>query len=60
MEQPSTLQLGMQELLRAQKLCLVLDLDHTLVNSVKFNEIEREWEFKLEQAAAAQVGHGRD
>lgn len=31
----------------ARKLCLVLDLDHTLLNSAKFTEIEEEWEAKL-------------
>ncbi|KAI5069624.1 hypothetical protein GOP47_0015925 [Adiantum capillus-veneris] len=32
----------------AKKLCLVLDLDHTLLNSAKFSEIEVEWEAKLQ------------
>ncbi|MCO5603120.1 hypothetical protein L7F22_057266 [Adiantum nelumboides] len=32
----------------ARKLCLVLDLDHTLLNSAKFSEIEVEWEAKLQ------------
>eukprot|EP00250_Pteridium_aquilinum_P016627 c23204_g1_i1 orf=867-5330(-) len=32
----------------AKKLCLVLDLDHTLLNSAKFTEIEGEWEAKLQ------------
>lgn len=32
----------------AKKLCLVLDLDHTLLNSAKFSEIEGEWEAKLQ------------
>ncbi|KAH7276279.1 hypothetical protein KP509_39G000800 [Ceratopteris richardii] len=32
----------------AKKLCLVLDLDHTLLNSAKFTEIEEEWETKLQ------------
>lgn len=31
----------------ARKLCLVLDLDHTLLNSAKFTEIEEEWEARL-------------
>ncbi|XP_024362469.1 uncharacterized protein [Physcomitrium patens] len=34
----------------AGKLCLVLDLDHTLLNSAKFSEIEPEWEARLRQA----------
>lgn len=32
----------------AKKLCLVLDLDHTLLNSAKFTEIEGDWEAKLQ------------
>ncbi|XP_024357659.1 uncharacterized protein [Physcomitrium patens] len=34
----------------AGKLCLVLDLDHTLLNSAKFSEIEPEFEARLRQA----------
>jgi hypothetical protein len=56
LESPSELQVAMRELLEQRKLCLVLDLDHTLVNSVKFNEVDPEWEFKLEQMVAQQVG----
>ncbi|KAL3677432.1 hypothetical protein R1sor_027380 [Riccia sorocarpa] len=36
------------------KLCLVLDLDHTLLNSAKFSEIEPEWEHRLRIAEAAE------
>lgn len=56
LESPSELQVAMRELLEQRKLCLVLDLDHTLVNSVKFGEVDPEWEFKLEQMVAQQVG----
>ncbi|BBN00507.1 RNA polymerase II C-terminal domain phosphatase-like 3/4 [Marchantia polymorpha subsp. ruderalis] len=38
----------------AGKLCLVLDLDHTLLNSAKFSEIEPEWEHRLRIAEAAE------
>ena len=45
----------MSRLLESRRLVLVLDLDHTLVNSVKFNEVDQEWEYKLEQTVAEQV-----
>lgn len=45
----------MSRLLDSHRLVLVLDLDHTLVNSVKFNEVDPEWEYKLEQQVAEQV-----
>ncbi|EFJ31009.1 hypothetical protein SELMODRAFT_440109 [Selaginella moellendorffii] len=32
------------KMLSEKKLCLVLDLDHTLLNSAKFMEIEQEWD----------------
>ncbi|KAG0555421.1 hypothetical protein KC19_12G168000 [Ceratodon purpureus] len=47
----------------AGKLCLVLDLDHTLLNSAKFAEIEPEWEARLrsvesmERTRASREGH---
>jgi hypothetical protein len=47
----------MSRLLESRRLVLVLDLDHTLVNSVKFNEVDQEWEYKLEQTVAEQVSH---
>jgi hypothetical protein len=45
----------MSRLLEARRLVLVLDLDHTLVNSVKFSEVDAEWEYRLEQTVAEQV-----
>lgn len=45
----------MGRLLESHRLVLVLDLDHTLVNSVKFSEVDAEWEYKLEQQVAQQV-----
>ncbi|KAJ7518981.1 hypothetical protein O6H91_20G017800 [Diphasiastrum complanatum] len=39
--------LEQDRMLHAGKLCLVLDLDHTLLNSAKFSEIEPEWKHKL-------------
>lgn len=53
------MQAVLQQLLGSQRLCLVLDLDHTLVNSAKFAEVDADWEFKLEQLAADQVTTGR-
>lgn len=50
------LQLVLQGLLSSRRLCLVLDLDHTLVNSAKFSEVDADWEYRLEQLAAEQVG----
>ncbi|CAM6083422.1 unnamed protein product [Calypogeia fissa] len=38
----------------AGKLCLVLDLDHTLLNSAKFSEIEPEWDQRLRAAETAE------
>lgn len=49
------MQIVLQQLLGGRRLCLVLDLDHTLVNSAKFSEVDGDWEFKLEQLAADQV-----
>ncbi|CAM6049658.1 unnamed protein product [Sphagnum compactum] len=49
----------------AGKLCLVLDLDHTLLNSAKFAEIEPEWEPRLraaefaERTRASREGHAQ-
>jgi hypothetical protein len=48
----------MSRLLESRRLVLVLDLDHTLVNSVKFSEVDAEWEYRLEQTVAEQVGVG--
>jgi predicted HAD superfamily phosphohydrolase YqeG len=45
----------LQDLLGSHRLCLVLDLDHTLVNSAKFSEVDADWEYRLEQLAAEQV-----
>jgi hypothetical protein len=50
------LQVVLQNLLGSHRLCLVLDLDHTLVNSAKFSEVDADWEYRLEQLAAEQVG----
>jgi predicted HAD superfamily phosphohydrolase YqeG len=50
------LQVVLQNLLSSHRLCLVLDLDHTLVNSAKFSEVDADWEYRLEQLAAEQVG----
>ncbi|CAL4993050.1 unnamed protein product [Urochloa decumbens] len=36
-----------QKMFSARKLCLVLDLDHTLLNSAKFNEVESKYEEPL-------------
>lgn len=41
-------------MLNARKLCLVLDLDHTLLNSAKFTEIDEEWEALLHANEAAE------
>jgi hypothetical protein len=49
---------GMEALLKARKLCLVLDLDHTLVNSAKFGEIEPDVEYILQDLLAQQVRGG--
>ncbi|KAK9805165.1 hypothetical protein WJX72_003091 [[Myrmecia] bisecta] len=38
---------NVDSLLREKRLCLVLDLDHTLVNSAKFSEIAPELEVRL-------------
>lgn len=54
-ETASKLQQELEDLLKSQQLCLVLDLDHTLLNSAKFSEVDREWEYKLESLAAAQT-----
>lgn len=48
-------QLVLQQLLSGRRLVLVLDLDHTLLNSAKFAEVDGEWEYKLETLAAEQV-----
>lgn len=53
----SCAQVVMSRLLDSRRLVLVLDLDHTLVNSVKFSEVDPEWEYKLEQTVAEQVRH---
>jgi RNA polymerase II C-terminal domain phosphatase-like 3/4 len=50
----------MSRLLEARRLVLVLDLDHTLVNSVKFSEVDAEWEYRLEQTVAEQVRAVKD
>jgi hypothetical protein len=49
---------GMEALLKSQRLCLVLDLDHTLVNSAKFGEIEPDVEYILQDMLAQQVSRG--
>eukprot|EP00775_Hariotina_reticulata_P011392 gene11392-11540_t len=41
-------------------LVLVLDLDHTLVNSAKFSEVDAEWEYKLEHLAADQLSRPKE
>lgn len=48
--------LGMEvkELLRRRRLCLVLDLDHTLLNSVKFSEVDVNTELALQQRLKAE------
>ncbi|KAJ7201507.1 hypothetical protein O6H91_Y492700 [Diphasiastrum complanatum] len=43
-----------ERMLSAKKLCLVLDLDHTLLNSAKFSEIDQEWEQRLRVTEAAE------
>ncbi|KAK9837308.1 hypothetical protein WJX81_005341 [Elliptochloris bilobata] len=40
-------------LLRQQRLCLVLDLDHTLVNSARFDEVDAELAGRLEARLVA-------
>jgi hypothetical protein len=47
--------LGIEGLLMSRRLCLVLDLDHTLVNSAKFAEIDPEVEYRLQDMLAGQV-----
>jgi hypothetical protein len=49
------LQVGIEGLLRSRRLCLVLDLDHTLINSAKFGEVEPEVEYRLQDMLADQV-----
>eukprot|EP00878_Enallax_costatus_P015641 GHUV01016386.1.p1 GENE.GHUV01016386.1~~GHUV01016386.1.p1 ORF type:complete len:554 (+),score=207.91 GHUV01016386.1:103-1662(+) len=60
MSNPSQLQVVLQQLLGSRRLCLVLDLDHTLVNSAKFAEVDGDWEFKLEQLAADQLSRPKE
>lgn len=42
-------------LLKNKKLCLVLDLDHTLLNSVKFTEVDEPIRIKLEHRSALEI-----
>lgn len=45
---------------RKRKLCLVLDLDHTLVNSSKYNEVEPELAARLQEQLSAEAMAGLD
>ncbi|KAK9832338.1 hypothetical protein WJX74_007130 [Apatococcus lobatus] len=47
-------------LLQKRKLCLVLDLDHTLVNSSKYNEVEPELAARLQEQLNAEAMAGLD
>lgn len=52
------LQRGLSALLAARRLVLVLDLDHTLVNSARFGEVAPEVEYRLQGMLVDQVGGG--
>ncbi len=43
---------------RKRKLCLVLDLDHTLVNSTKFNEVEPRLAERLQEQLTSEAAAG--
>ncbi|KAF6256557.1 HAD-like domain-containing protein [Scenedesmus sp. NREL 46B-D3] len=60
MHNPGQLQVVLQKLLGSHRLCLVLDLDHTLVNSAKFSEVDADWEYRLEQLAAEQLSRPKE
>ena len=45
---------------RKRKLCLVLDLDHTLVNSTKFMEVEPALQARLQEQLTAEARAGLD
>jgi predicted HAD superfamily phosphohydrolase YqeG len=51
----ATPQASLRRLLAARRLVVVLDLDHTLLNSIKLGEVTPEVDYKLEQLAAEQA-----